>query len=729
MLEYRRPIRIGWAILLSVVLLGGLYAAAQSKAPAPALPDASSAQPLSPLPEHAAAQKEVMQRLQREHFRTIACDDGLASKLMDRYLEDLDPARSFLLQSDIDDFAPYRTTLDQSLQTADLEPAFSIFNRFQQRRRERLEAVIRRLEAGIDDMDFTLDEEIEAERTDAAWIQSPAEMEQLWEKRLKLSVLNLLLAGTDQEAAREQLLKRFTNQLRLVQQVNSEDAFQLYMNSLTRCYDPHTQYFSPRTSENFNISMSLSLEGIGAVLSGEDEYTQVIRLVPGGPADKSKLLAPADRIVGVGQGEDAELQDVIGWRLDDVVDLIRGPKGTIVRLEVLPAGVEDPHKTRKISIERSTVTLEDQAARKNILPIERDGRTYRIGIIELPTFYLDFQALQAGDPTYKSTSKDIDRLLKELSGERIDGLILDLRNNGGGSLQEAIDLSGKFLRYGPIVQVRSARSDIEVLRDSDHRSSYDGPLLVVVSRLSASASEIVAGALQDYGRAIIFGTQTFGKGTVQSLVPLEHGQLKATLAAFYRVNGESTQYRGIIPDISYPCLFDPAEIGESALPDALPWDSIDAVMFPRFSDLGPALARLNILHEQRMRADPDYRYLLSLSQHLRALSARTSVSLSRPRREREQAEVEQFRLAVENQLRAAKDMPLFENYAELEKAQSPDNETVAPDALVTEAAHVLIDALNLPEQQRVGNQHSLTGAAYLHAGRFMQPLHAQADTP
>jgi carboxyl-terminal processing protease len=524
-------------------------------------------------------------------------------------------------------------------------------------------------------------------------------------------VLNLLLTGKSPEETRELLLKRFGNQLRMVQQINSEDGFQLYMNALTRCYDPHTQYFSPRVSENFNISMRLSLEGIGAVLTGEDEYTKIVSLVPGGPADKSKLLKPADRIVAVGQGKDAELQDVVGWRLDDVVDLIRGPKGTIVGLEVLPAGAEDPHKTKKISIERSTVTLEDQAARKKILSVERDRRTYTIGVIELPTFYLDFQALQAGDPSYKSTAKDIDRLLRECSEKNIDGLILDLRNNGGGSLQEAVELCGEFLRYGPIVQVRSARDRIEVLSDSDHRIRYDGPLLILVNRLSASASEIVAGAIQDYGRGIIVGSQTFGKGSVQSLVPLVHGQLKATLATFYRVSGESTQYRGIIPDISYPCLFDPDEIGESALPDAMPWDSIDTVSFPPYKNLDTERIRLKKLHDQRMQADPDHLYLLSLTQHLRTLGDRTGISLSRLQREREQAEVEQFRLTLENNLRAAKGLSLYENFSALEKEQSADNATEAPDAMLDEAANIMIDYINQPAQAAQPGQHQNLQAA------------------
>ena len=711
MLGNRRHTRIGRAILLSLVLLGSLYAAALSKAPSPTALPLSVETQFAPLPEHAGAHKEIVQRLQREHFLTRACNDELASTLLDNYLADLDPSRSFFLQSDIDEFSPYRTTLDDSLQDDNLDPAFHIFNRFQQRRIQRLKAVIARLDAGINDMEFLQDEVIESERKDAPWAKDQAELDQLWEKLLKLNVLNLLLTGKSPEETRELLLKRFGNQLRMVQQINSEDGFQVYMNALTRCYDPHTQYFSPRVSENFNISMRLSLEGIGAVLTSEDEYTKIVSLVPGGPADKSKLLKPADRIVAVGQGKNAELQDVVGWRLDDVVDLIRGPKGTVVGLEVLPAGAEDPHKTRKISIERSTVTLEDQAARKKILSVERDRRTYTIGVIELPTFYLDFQALQAGDPSYKSTAKDIDRLLQECSEKNIDGLILDLRNNGGGSLQEAVELCGEFLRYGPIVQVRSARDRIEVLRDSDHRIKYDGPLLILVNRLSASASEIVAGAIQDYGRGLVVGSQTFGKGSVQSLVPLAHGQLKATLATFYRVNGESTQYRGIIPDISYPCLFDPDEIGESALPDAMPWDSIDTVSFPLYRDLDTERIRLKKLHDQRMQADPDYRYFLSLTQHLRTLGDRTGISLSRSQREREQAEVEQFRLSLENNLRAAKGMPLYENFSALEKEQSADNATEAPDPMLDEAANIMIDYINQPAQAAQPGRHQNLQAA------------------
>jgi len=683
---------------------------------------------LSPLPEQVGSHKEIVRRLQHEHVRKISYNDELASKLLNRYLENLDPSHNFFLQSDIDEFTRYRTTLDDALQDANLEPAFSIFNRFQQRRTQRLEAVIARLEAGINNMDLLSEESLESDRKDAPWAKNQEELNKLWEKLLKLNILNLLLADKTPKETHELLLKRFGNQLRLVHQTNSEDAFQIYINSLTSCYDPHTQYFSPRSSKNFTISMSLSLEGIGAVLTSEDEYTKVVRLVPGGPADKSKQLQPADRIVSVGQGKNAELQDVVGWRLDDVVDLIRGPKGTIVGLEILPAGSEDLHKTRKFSIERSTVTLEDQAARKEILTVDRNGRSYTLAVIELPTFYLDFHALQAGDPSYKSTAKDIDRLLKECSEKNIDGLILDLRNNGGGSLQEAIELCGKFLRYGPIVQVRSARNRIEILRDSDHHIRYDGPLLVLVNRLSASASEIVTGAIQDYGRGIVFGAQTFGKGTVQSLIPLAHGQLKATLATFYRVSGESTQYRGIMPDITYPDLFDPNEIGERALSDALPWDTIDAVSFPTYRDLDTVRTTLQHRHNYRMKDDPDYHYLVLLTHHLRGLEARASISLSRPQREREQAEVKQFRLTLKNTLRASKNLPPYESFSALEKEQSSDNATEAPDAMLEEATDILIDYINLPAAQANTDQAWSTTAWLLQtqqAAGTRQPHHIQ----
>ncbi|MCS5575373.1 MAG: S41 family peptidase, partial [Pseudomonadales bacterium] len=355
--------------------------------------------------------------------------------------------------------------------------------------------------------------------------------------------------------------KRFRNRLSRTQKTNSEDVYQLYMNSYTRTYDPHTQYFSPRTSENFNINMSLSLEGIGAALQLEDEYTKVISLIPAGPADKTGQLKPNDRIVGVGQGEAGEMVDVIGWRLDEVVQLIRGKKGTIVRLDVIPAANPDDSASRIISITRNKVELEEQSAQSEVIELEQFGHVHKIGVIDIPTFYVDFKALQIGDRNFKSTTRDVKRLLRELIAEKVDGVVIDLRDNGGGSLQEAKMLTGLFIDRGPTVQIRSKSNRVDILDDRDISVIYDGPLAVLVNRLSASASEIFAGAIQDYERGIIIGSQTFGKGTVQSLLPLNRGQLKLTQAKFYRISGESTQERGIIPDIIYPANYDPNSIG------------------------------------------------------------------------------------------------------------------------------------------------------------------------
>ena len=402
-------------------------------------------------------------------------------------------------------------------------------------------------------MDFTSDEEFLLDRSDSPWATSDEQLDELWKKRIKLSVLNLRLADKEHDKIQETLLKRYQNQLRMTSQTRREDVYQLYINSFTETYDPHTQYFSPRNTENFNINMSLSLEGIGAVLQQDVEFTKVVNLVTAGPADKSGLLKPNDKIIGVGQGAEGEIVDVIGWRLSDVVQLIRGKKNTIVRLDIIPADAEALN-SRIIQITRNTVKLEEQTASSRIIELEQHSETHRLGIIEIPTFYSDFKALKSGDRNYRSTTRDVQRLLKELVTEKVEGVIIDLRNNGGGSLEEARNVTGLFIDRGPIVQIRYKNSRVYKMKDNYPGSIYDGPLAVVVNRLSASASEIFAGAIQDYQRGIIVGTPTFGKGTVQTIVPLpsSHGQLKLTQAKFYRISGDSNQHKGIIPDIIYP---------------------------------------------------------------------------------------------------------------------------------------------------------------------------------
>ncbi|MCP4693244.1 MAG: tail-specific protease, partial [Desulfobacterales bacterium] len=453
-----------------------------------------------------------------------------------------------------------------------LAPAFTIFNQYRRRQAERLIFAIKLVERGVENVPMNVEEALEIDREKAPWPVDAAELNELWRKRIKNEILTLKLAGKPMKDIGDLLDRRYRGRLHRLSQMDREDAFLSFTNVWTEVHDPHAQYYSPRMVENFNIHMSLSLEGIGALLQIEDEYTKVLRLIPAGPAEKAGELKPGDRIVGVGQDTNGEIVDVVGWRLDDVVNLIRGPKETVVRLEIIPADAPD-ESTRKIyAITRNTVKLEEQAAQKKVKTLNRGGRDVKVGVIEIPAFYIDFDAMRKGDPEYKSTTRDVGRLLKELAAEGVDGVVIDLRDNGGGALQEASELTGLFIRSGPTVQVRGARGDVERLKDEDGKIAYDGPLVVLVNRLSASASEIFTGAIQDYGRGVVVGGRTFGKGTVQSLRRLKQGQLKYTVAKFYRVSGKGAQYRGVLQDILFPAVYNKDEIGESALPNAFPWD-------------------------------------------------------------------------------------------------------------------------------------------------------------
>ncbi|NJN51503.1 MAG: carboxy terminal-processing peptidase [Gammaproteobacteria bacterium] len=494
---------------------------------------------------------------------------------------------------------------------------------------------------------------MDIERKNVPWPASRGELDDLWRKRLKGAVLGMKLNGKELTEIQDLLTKRYKNRLKQTLQTNSEDAFQLYVNAYAATYDPHTQYLSPRTSENFNINMSLSLEGIGAVLRTEDDYTEVVRLVTAGPADKSGAVKPSDRIISVGQGESGKLIDVVGWRLDDVVELIRGPKDSVVRLEIVPAD-GDELKRKVVSIVRNTIELEDQSAQKRLLTFEEGGVKHRIGVIEVPTFYADFQAAQQGVADFKSTTRDVAKLIEELKAEGMEGLVIDIRNNGGGSLQEADALTGLFIRSGPTVQVKQARKRPSVFADTDDDIAWDGPLAIVVNRLSASASEIFAGAIQDYQRGVIIGSQTFGKGTVQTLIPLKRGQLKITQAKFYRVSGQSTQHQGVLPDITIPEIYDVDRIGESALDDALPWDVINPVIYPRSDQIAPLIEALRTKHMDRVAVDPDFKYLYALADKSHQESGRTTLSLNEAERRKEKAQDDSWRLALENDLRTAK---------------------------------------------------------------------------
>ena len=659
---------------------------------------------LNPLSVHPRTSLTIVEQLRHNHYLQKDLDDDISSEIFDKYLELLDGARVFFLASDIETIEKYRYSLDDALKRGNLKPAFEIFNLYQTRLVERFDFLLGILESGIDRFDFTEEDWVETDREHAAWPASAAEANELWRKRLKAAVLNMKLNGRELPEIQELLTKRYRNRLKQTRQTKSEDAFQVYVNAFATTYDPHTQYFSPRTSQNFNINMSLSLEGIGAVLRSEDEYTSIVRLVTAGPADKSGQLKPGDRIVSVAQGENGPLIDVVGWRLDDVVELIRGPKGSTVRLEIMPDEADD-QGTAVVQIVRNTVKLEDQAAQKKLLTLNRGGRDYRVGIVEIPTFYVDFKAVQQGETGYKSTTRDVRRLIGELQEEGIDALVVDLRNNGGGSLQEADSLTGLFIKSGPTVQVKSAKRRTSVYSDSDDEAVWDGPMAVMVNRLSASASEIFAGAIQDYGRGIIIGSQTFGKGTVQTLIPLNRGQLKVTAAKFYRVSGRSTQHRGIIPDIELPEIYDIHRIGESSLDDAMPWDMIQPAAFSGDNDIQPLLPDLRARHNERVASDPEFAYLQTLAMKSRENAERTRLSLNEADRRAENAEDEQWRLDLENTLRKAKGEPQLASLDELDEVEFDDESPPGDNPMLVETGEILLDLIGLEHQvAMVGNE-------------------------
>ncbi|MCP3752179.1 carboxy terminal-processing peptidase [Pseudomonas sp. SBB6] len=659
---------------------------------------ANSWDKLQPDRDEVVASLNVVELLKRHHYSKPPLNDARSVIIYDSYLKLLDPARSYFTASDIAEFDKWKTQFDDFLKSGNLDPGFTIYKRYLDRVKSRLDFALAELSKGVDNFDFTTKETLLIDRKDAPWMKNQAELDDLWRKRVKDEVLRLKIAGKEPKAIQELLTKRYKNQLTRLDQTRAEDIFQAYINTFAQSYDPHTNYLSPDNAENFDINMSLSLEGIGAVLQSDNDQVKIVRLVPAGPAAKTKQVAPADKIIGVAQGN-KEMVDVIGWRLDEVVKLIRGPKGSVVRLEIIPASNAPNDQTTKIvPITREAVKLEEQAAKKSVLKLKQDGRDYKLGIIEIPAFYLDFKAFRAGDPEYKSTTRDVKKLLTELQKEKVDGVVIDLRNNGGGSLQEATELTSLFIDKGPTVLVRNSDGRVDVLEDENSGAFYKGPLALVVNRLSASASEIFAGAMQDYHRALILGGQTFGKGTVQTIQPLNHGELKLTLAKFYRVSGQSTQHQGVLPDIDYPSIIDTKEIGESALPEAMPWDTIRPAIKPALDPFKPFLAQLKARHDTRTAKDPEFVYIRDRLALTQKLMNEKTVSLNEAERRAQHADIESKQLALENTRRKAKgEEPLKELKKEDEDALpvEPDDTKPEDDAYLAESGRILLDYLGL----------------------------------
>ncbi|MDR5905553.1 carboxy terminal-processing peptidase [Franzmannia qiaohouensis] len=653
-------------------------------------------------PEPSDAQRqaatEVAESLRYGHYADVSLGKAWSREAFQRYLDVLDGQRAYLTQADVDEFRDLERRLDDVLYDGDLEPVFALHSRYQQRLESRLNWILDRLDEGLN-YTYDDDDRLELDRDEAPWAESQAELDELWHKRLKNAALSQILNDLDDEQVIDNLRQRYEGQLSRVRQTNSEDIFGLFMAAMTSTIDPHTEYMSPRQGESFDIQMRLSLEGIGALLQSEGEYVKVSSLVPGGPAERAGVLEPADRIIAVGQDDEEEMVNVIGMRLDEVVDLIRGPKGSVVRLDVVPAQAVDMTRSRVVEITRDTVNLEDQAASSEVVEIRRDGRDHRVGVIKIPTFYVDFDAWQAGEDEYRSTTRDVAREVESLKEQGVDGIVLDLRNNGGGALQEANSLIGLFIDRGPTVQVRDARGRISLYGDTESGSLYEGPLGVLVNRLSASASEIFAGAIQDYGRGLVLGNRTFGKGTVQTIDDLSHGQVKLTRAKFYRISGESTQHRGVEPDIVFPSLLDPEIIGESALDNALEWDTVRAVQYRNYGEPWRYLEELSAQHRERVESHPNFIYLESQAELARELrEEQTSVSLNREQRQREMEELESRQLGLENDRRRALGLDLLDDWVDARGEDQEESEP-AERAKLLESAEVLLDYTLLSERR------------------------------
>ena len=695
----RRPLNLLIGVPALLIVCGLLAGTAQTPVPAAkavAATSTTTGQDLSPTERQRRVSKLVSNVIERSHYRQSPINDPVSSLVLDRFIEQLDASRSYFLASDIAEFERYRYQLDEAVVNGQLDPVFAIFNRFQARNRERVAHALDMLKT---EPDFTVEESFEFDREKAPWAKSTDELNEIWRKRVKNDAISLMLTDKNWTESKDILHKRYERVLKRTEQVTSDDIFEVFMNAFAHVFDPHSSYFSPRNSEEYRIQMSLSYEGIGASLQLVDDYVTVLNVLPGGPAAASGQLNANDRIISVGEGKNGKPVDVIGWRLDDVVQLIRGKVNTVVHLQILPAGATPGSPEKKLELVRNKVTLEAQASQKQVKKVKRGDKELTVGIINVPSFYQDFEAKAANEKDYRSTTRDVAKLIEELKKEKMDTLIMDLRGNGGGHLTEATALSGLFVPGGPIVQLRETGGRVEVLDDPEPNAvAWDGPLIVLVDRFSASASEIFAGAIQDYNRGLIVGQQTYGKGSVQNLYPLDRyalgpdpgfGQLTVTIGKYYRVTGESTQHRGVQPDISMPTAISTEEVGESTRESALPWDRIRPVDFGKGAQINQAVTLLQQAHDQRIAQDPDFKSLVADLDSFEKIRTQKKLSLNLKTRTAEREQLEAARLARENSRRAAHgEQPV----AKLTDITGPGAEP--PDAVLSETTQIAADLSN-----------------------------------
>lgn len=610
---------------------------------------------LQPTAAHLKESRIIVQILDYFHYRETDLDDSLSSVIFNNFVKTLDGNKNYFLASDLRSFEKYRYELDNKLKEGDLVPAFYIFNIYKKRVESRLTYALAHVS---DKFDFSKDEEFTFDREKESYADSEADLDELWRKTIKNQAIGLKLSGSDQEKIVDVLTKRYDRFQGNVAKYNSNDVFEMFMNSVTEAFDPHTNYFTPLNAEDFQMQSSKSLEGIGATLQQENDFTKITELRPGGPAFLSGEIKPEDRVAGVGQGADGEMIDVVGWRSDEVAGQIRGPKGTLVRLQLLPAGASPGSELKEVTLVRDKIKLDEARAKSQVVQYSERGTDYNLGVITVPDFYLDPEGYDKGGEDYTSTTNDVRRLVKELQAQNVDGIMLDLRNNGGGALVEAISLTGLFLPGGTVVQVKDSRAQVQKYDDDNKGMTYEGPMNVMINRFSASASEIFAGAIQDYKRGVIVGEQTYGKGTVQNVRGLEEflrgesedklGLLKFTIAKFYRVSGSSTQHKGVTPDIEYPSVYSADEFGESSKPSALPWDKIASADFKPMNYVDRnMLSILQKQHNKRLKEDKSLIDLQYDIEQLQQNRKRTVVSLNYDVRKKEQEDFEKKRAARE----------------------------------------------------------------------------------
>lgn len=653
--------------------------------------------------------------LMQSHYEHPDFDDELSEEAFNQFLKALDPNRSYFYEKDIEQLNDYKTLFDDALRTGRIELAYDFFALFEERFRERYLFALEQLKKPLD---FDSDSEFEYDRRESPWPKDEKEMNDIWKKRVLNDALNLKLADQTNEQIKEKLSKRYESAIRRLSQTKSEDVFGYFMNSVSAAIDPHTNYYTPRQFENFTINMSLKLQGIGAVLTQEDMFTKIVSIVNKGPADKSGQVHPNDKIIGVAQGEKGEMVDVIGWRNDDVVDLIRGEAGSIVRLQIIPYTKSGDGMPKVVSLVREEIKLEDQAAKSKVLEVEQYDKNFKMGVIELPSFYSETVASNSdGKSEITSTTKDVAKLIKELNKQEIDGLVIDLRNNGGGSLSEVVNLVGLFIDKGPVVQGRDSRGRLRVLKDTDSGVAYHGPLAVLVNGGSASASEIFAGAIQDYGRGIVLGENTFGKGTVQSVADLNQyirnpetqvGALKLTVEKYYRVTGESTQNKGVKPDIEFPTIFDVEEYGESSYDNALVWDTIKSTNFQKTEGLQEVIPFLRSKHQERKSSSQEFSFLEEDITRATERRDEKVVSLNYEKRLAERKRNDEIRLERENLRRKIEGLEPLKELASEEDEEETESSDITDivdedqkDLFLKEAANILSDLIMIREKPEI----------------------------